>query len=401
MQVRKLSVLTIMALSLFLVSSVFASASYASGTPVFSTPKNLSNDFGSAIYPNVQNVGSHVYVVWTEGSGGIMFRSSPDGGSTWSPLLTSPAMKLSNKGGTTQYPLMSVNGSNVYVVWSQTINKVLQVFEATSNNSGSSFGKPVQLTFANTAGGYITPVIASWGSNIYVAYVNASNQASYVTCSTKAGVSGSWSPAFPFSTFHEPQLAAVKGNVVYAIADRQFQVSSNNCGIGAKSGDVNWTDVTPAVGIHAEPWLAVSGSNVYGIWETKHNTSNVEMMNSNDGGITWTPGSNLSSTLPDAWNPMIGSVRSSAWAAIQQYPGSSKSQIFIYTTTNGGTTWSSPTSLSGKGPAGSSTGFPFNVATTDGQNVFVAWSQQISSGYWVLRVGYSGDGGTVDLCSGN
>ncbi len=338
-QVKKLSisVASVFALALFVLPSL-VTASYASG-PTFSTPINLSNDLGRAIDPNIQNVGSKVYVVWTEGSGGIMFKASPDGGVTWNATL-----KISNRGGVSQYPLMSANGSNVYVVWSQTINKVLQVFEATSINSGTSFSKPVQLTFANTAGGYITPVIASWGSNVYIAYVNASNQESYVTCSATAGVS--WTSAYLFGTFHEPQLAAVGGNYVYAVSDHSLQVSSNNCGIGAKQGDVNWTDDTPAVGVHAEPWLAASGNNVYAIWETKHSTSQVQVMNSSKSGLSWTAPANLSTTLPDSWNPMIGAVGNNAWIALQQYPGGSASQIFVYTTSNAVSTWSSPTSLS-------------------------------------------------------
>src|ERR1700719_2298201 len=86
---------------------------YASTSLVFSTPVNLSNDSFQAKQPNVQNLGSHVYVAWTESSHGIYFRSSPDNGTTWSPVLTSPAMKLSLKGGTAQYPLMAAYGSNV------------------------------------------------------------------------------------------------------------------------------------------------------------------------------------------------------------------------------------------------------------------------------------------------
>ena len=51
--------------------------------------------------------------------------------------------------------------------------------------------------------------------------------------------------------------------------------------------------------------------------------------------------------------------------------------------------------LSGIPSKGSDTSFPFTVATSDGQNVFVAWSQQIISGYWVMRIAYSSDGGTT------
>src|ERR1700730_8931000 len=107
MRVKQLSVIgSVLVLGIFLLPAVLATASYAAGPPVFSTPINLSNNSAKAIDPNVQNVGSKVFVTWTEGSGGIKFRNSSNGGVTWSPPITSPALRISNKGGVAQYPLM-------------------------------------------------------------------------------------------------------------------------------------------------------------------------------------------------------------------------------------------------------------------------------------------------------
>jgi hypothetical protein len=93
----------------------------SAGTPLFSKPINLSTDHALAQDPNVQNAGSHEYVVWTERSDGIRFRESPDGGVTWVPPLNMSSFRISNVGGTSQYPLMSENGTNVYIVWAQSI----------------------------------------------------------------------------------------------------------------------------------------------------------------------------------------------------------------------------------------------------------------------------------------
>ncbi len=95
---------------------------------------NISNDTFKASYPNVQNVGNNVYVVWSESSHGIWFRSSSNAGLTFST-----AIPLSPKGGVSQFPLMTANGSNVYVVWAQSLNNVLQIYFAASTNNGSSF----------------------------------------------------------------------------------------------------------------------------------------------------------------------------------------------------------------------------------------------------------------------
>src|ERR1700730_2805674 len=107
----------------------------AASAPTFGKPVNISNDSSSAQDPNVQNVGTHVYIAWTERSGGIRVRQSPDGGVAWVPALNMPALRISNVGGTAQYPLMSENGTNVYVVWAQSVGKTgLQIMEATSTN---------------------------------------------------------------------------------------------------------------------------------------------------------------------------------------------------------------------------------------------------------------------------
>ncbi|MFI5421107.1 MAG: sialidase family protein [Nitrososphaerales archaeon] len=355
---------------------------------VFSTPMNISNDSKSAQDPNVQNVGSHVYVVWTERSNGIRFRESPDGGVTWVPPLNMPALRVSNAGGTAQYPLMSENGTNVYVVWAQTIGTTgLQIMEATSANNGLSFTPPVQLTSGSPAGGFIGPAIASWGNNVYVGYDNNTNgQAAFVTCSNQSGAPGTWTHPFMFGSFHEAQVAAWGGKYVYAVSDRGFATSTDNC--------ATWKNVVLSVPkVPSEPWIAAYSNNSYMAGETKGSASNVEYTTSNNNGTTWSNAANF--TISNAWAPMVGAHGNSSWIALQTHPGSSSSEVWVFTTNNGGGKWTGPALLSGIPAKGSDTSFPFTVATSDGQNVFVAWSQQIISGYWVMRIAYSSDGGTT------
>ena len=143
--------------------ALIANVSFGVSQPVFGAPINLSNDTRIAKSPNIQNVGSHVYGAWAEQSAGILFRTSPNGGVLPGRLaLTSLGLRISSPGGVSSAPLISANGTHVYVVWTQTANKLSQVFFAASNNFGASFTPAVQLTKGTS--GANTPVVASWGT---------------------------------------------------------------------------------------------------------------------------------------------------------------------------------------------------------------------------------------------
>ncbi len=138
-----------------------------------------------------------MYVSWTEQSGGILFRSSPDGGFTWSPPTSSAALKLSPSGGVAAYPLMAEYGQYVYVVWSQTpkASEPAQIYLAVSSTSGGSFS-PAILVDSDASVAQVTPVIAAWGNDVYVAWTQGSQ--SWVASSINNG--GSFGT--PFEILH-------------------------------------------------------------------------------------------------------------------------------------------------------------------------------------------------------
>ncbi len=379
-----------------LLIGIASGKSSAQSQPVFGAPIDLSNDQNTATTPNVQSVGSNVYVVWAEQNRGVLFRTSPDGGETWNPPVTEPALKISPPGGIPEDPLMSANGSNVYVTWSETVNTTargnpaLEVFEATSTNQGTSFNPPVQLTTGNGVSGgrnaipgYLTPIPVSWGNNVYVTYASGNN--SYVTCSSDAGAPGTWTPAFHYGDAREDQDAVWGGKYVYVTSDDSLYVSSNNC--------ETWTNHTPQPGLGSESWIEAYGPNVYDAGEGKGNTSVVHYVYSNDYGAKWSKTQVLTKTLADAWAPMVWAYGNSAWIAVHTYPGGLASQVYMYMTSNGGKTWTGPVTLSAAPKVLSDTSFPFTVSSSDGKNIFVAWAQQSPPGYWTLLASYSSNGG--------
>ena len=366
-------------------SSLFANAYLSSGytQPVFNTPINLSNDSGRAQFPDVVNVGIHVYAAWTEGSRGIFFRASSNGGSTWAPPLSSSALRISPTGGTTQYPVMSANGSDVYVAWSQTVGTTgLQVFEATSTNYGLSFTAG-QVTSGTSSNGFITPVVASWGSNVYIVY-SGNGKNSYVVSSNNYGAT--WRAPYRYAVTFEPEVA-VMGSNAYAVADGiQFAVTHN--------AGASWTQVLTQRYNGDEPMIAVSGTHVYIVAQSRTANGHIWLISSSNNGNSFGARKVVSGSVPNDWAPMVGAYGNSVWAAWHNNPGGSASQEWVTTSTNTGSSWSAPLSIGGTGHW---VGWPFQVSTTDGKNVFIVWPQQVTSSpnYWVVRASYSGDGGAT------
>ncbi|MFI5419354.1 MAG: hypothetical protein ACHQ1H_00155 [Nitrososphaerales archaeon] len=358
--------------------------SFAAASPVFSAPINISHDSGVARFPNVANSGNHVYVAWTEGGRGIFFRASANEGDTWQPAISSLAMKISARGGTTQRPWMSANGSDVYVVWAQTpsAGAPLQVYFSASTNFGRSFSTP-QIIDTNSSAMSIGPVLCSWGSNVYVAWFNQVSSTAgargfpLVRTTTDAGAS--WGVIHKIGATQEPQLACWGGKYVYSADDGAIFVSSDN--------GVTWKHT--AIFHGTEPFLASWGANVYVTYEFQGKASNVSVSISNNFGASFLPPLLLTSTVPRSWGPMIGARGNSAYIAWHNNPGAVNSQIWLTMTSNGGATWSPPRSLSG---LGNRVGWPFNVAVS-GKSIFIMWGTQLGPRHWSAFATYSGDGG--------
>jgi hypothetical protein len=353
-----LKVLSLSSLA-FLVILMPAIAVQASTPITFGSPIKL----GTGYNPNVQSVGSNVYVAWTDKTGGIFFRASANDGQTWGTTI-----KIGQGG---QYPIMSVSGSQIYVVWSGPA-----IMFASSSDNGAHWTKAVKIS----GNGAITPFIASNGKVVGVVYLSKMGGGSNVTSSVDGGLH--WTKPFQYSNGPEDQIA-ISGTNIFVSADAldrshiQFAVSHNS--------GLNWTINSLEGG--SESWIAASGSNVYAVWETKSPTSVIWFMSSTNNGTTLST-KIISTTIPDAWNPMINAIGSKVWVGIQELGG--KAQNWMLTSSTGGATFNQM-ALTGTGHMA---GFIFNVPTTDGTNVFAMWIQKAGSGS-VAMVASSINGGNT------
>jgi len=344
----------------------------ASSTPTLQYgPTILSGSATDAKEPAVSTSanGQYVYVAWTEGSGGIYSTVSSNGGSTWSTPL-----KISNKGGTTQFPVMdtgdgyeSSNSGDVYVAWAQTVSSELQIFVASSTNNGASF-----TTNQVSSGGGITPALATSGNDVYVTWYQTNpcpvtalnplnsttgtgeNGCIYVDSSVSNG--GAWSTPVQLNPSHkgEAQIVA-EGSYAYVAADGVYFSSYGIPGApnnwdGSGSTPTGWTEpiqvyefysydptspstscsvvppATPPTGcltsFGREPWVAASGLDVYLTWEAVNLSSSTALysdygITSTDGGLTWYPGTCNAVTCPGS---QLTSLPPTITTAAQQAP---------------------------------------------------------------------------------
>ena len=126
---------------------------------VFTLPLiDLSNSTIVSTNSKMVADGDRVYVIWQDSlnidaTGDIFFRTSNDGGRTWNPPLTENPIMITDGSYNSEMPemvLSETNSNNVYIVWQQRIDGQKEVFFTTSNDGGSSFIEPVNISNSPT-----------------------------------------------------------------------------------------------------------------------------------------------------------------------------------------------------------------------------------------------------------
>ena len=147
-------------------SDIFFAVSNNNGTS-FGTPINISNNTGGSFNPEFVAIGSNVYVTWTDntpaGNFDILFAVSNNNGTSFSTPIN-----LSNNTGDSGVSQIAVSGNNVYVTWFDDTPGNFDIFFAASNNNGTSFGTPINIS--NNTGDSLFQQMAVSGNNVYVTW---------------------------------------------------------------------------------------------------------------------------------------------------------------------------------------------------------------------------------------
>ena len=275
--------------------------------------QNLSDNEEISRFPEIAVSGNNVYVVWADtnsitGSIDLFFKRSIDGGSTFGPTQNLTENIPSEVG----QPQVAVSGNNVYVVWDTGFPQAGdQILFRKSVDAGMTFGPVVELTDVIPES-FTAPQIIASANNVYVAWDGGSNV--FFTRSSDAGASFE-----PVSIGDEAGGISVKiavsGNNVALLwqsapsglpgdIDTLFAISTDG---GATFGPVK--NLSEAIGGRNElPQLALSGNNVYVVWQHLSDSTTIVFTRSTDAGVSFEPIKILSQDIPDPLEPQITAI---------------------------------------------------------------------------------------------
>jgi len=241
------------------------------GGATWKAVKQVTDNAGFSGAPVIAVNGANVYLAWvdrTPGNNEIYFMRSIDGGATWQA-----AKRLTNTAGSSMDPAIAVNGANIYLAWYDDTPGNAEIYVRKSTNGGTSWQAAVRLSF--NAGGSYAPAIAVKNNAVYVSWSDNSPSAGgytevYFRKSPDGGTSWLTEKRLTNTAFNSntPALAYTGTNVFVAWSDATpgnneiYLRKSTNSG-GSFAGSERLTNNS---GFSYEPDVVISGTNIYVIW---------------------------------------------------------------------------------------------------------------------------------------
>jgi hypothetical protein len=360
--------LVVIALAITSMSLLIAPAYAAS--PPFVDMINLSNNAGSSFEPRIAASGNNVYVVWrdnTPGNNEIFFKASNNNGSTFNEIIN-----LSNNAGASDSPHIAVSDKNVYVVWQDNTPGNDEVFFSASDNNGSTFSRPVNLS--NNAGSSFEPRIAASGNNVYVVWRDRTPGNDEVFFSASDNNGSTFSRPVNLSNnagnSFEPRIAAYDKNVYVVWRDNTpgnneifFSASDNNGSTFSRP-----INLSNNAGISDSPRIAASDNNVYVVWRDRSSGNDEIFFSASDNnGSTFSRPTNLSNNAGSSFEPNIAASGNNVYVVWRDNTPLNE-EIFFKTSNNNGATFNEIINLSSNAGASDSP----RIAAYD-KNVYVVW----------------------------
>lgn len=321
---------------------------------VFGQPIKLTNT-ASAQSPEIDVSGSNVYVVWSEDTKvrnpkeitnlqhEIYFRASNDNGETFSS-----AVNLSNIYGYSTGPKIASSGSNVYAAWLEAPPAPpdaggyiepgnYDVLFRASNDNGATFGPTINLSDSDELSG--NHGIAVSGNNVYVIYLEL-GVGVFLRVSNDNGLT--FNPPISLGMGGNLHMAA-SGNNVYVLGDcgMVFRASTDN---GSTFGE----PIDLGNGL-CDASLVASGTDVYIVWAESASGlgEKISFAKSTDSGASFGSSIKLgSSTANSSWEPLIAISGNSVYVTWHTFDSAQVYDILFVSSSDDGDTFSGPINLS-------------------------------------------------------
>jgi len=280
----------------------------------------LTDNSASSEWPAISVSGSDVHIVWydfRDGNNEIYYKQSTDSGTSWG-LDT----RLTGQSSNSDYPSISAAGNNVNIVWRDGRDGTWEIYYKNSTDGGLNWNADIRLTNNSNFQLRANPSICVNNSDVHVTWYDFrdGNGEIYYKRSTDAGIN--WGEDTRLTNNSASSISpsiAVSNSYVHIVfqddrdgAHKIFYLRSTDDGI-------NWGQDTCLTDEDSSflPSVAVSGLNVHLVWAFEYPLNReIFYKRSTDGGISWDQNIRLTNASAESWLPSVsvsGSILHVLW----------------------------------------------------------------------------------------
>ncbi len=306
----------------------------------------------------------------------------------WDPPIT-----IADSGVHSDDLQLVTDGTTITAVWQGYDGSKYRLHTSSSTDQGATWGAPIILS--EPGHNAFAPQLVTDGTTITIAWYgdDGSSDRVYTAHSTDGGTT--WSTPFILSSAGQnargPRLATHGTTITitwYENDASTFRIHASS----STNGGATWSApvVLSVAGQTAySPQIVADGPAITVAWSSTDGSDfQIRASSSSDGGTSWSMPTTLSNPSHIAWGPRLvtdGNVITVTW----HESDGSDSLILTASSADGGTTWSAPTTLSN----------PSHIArgarqVTDGSVITVTWYEGDGSNYRI-NTSSSTDGGTT------